>query len=114
MTQQLWAGSRNRIVAVDTNTHVVTLGGRAITENKEDNARYYIENARDALDKAGEWFFDAKAGEVFYWPEAGVDLMKARVTTPHLSELLELNGTKEAPVRDVVLRGLRFADADWR
>ena len=58
-------GVVNRIVAVDTNSHVITLGGQAITENKEDNGRYYIENARDALDKPGEWFFDAKAGRSF-------------------------------------------------
>lgn len=114
MTHQLWAGSRNRIVAVDTNSHVVTLGGQAITENKENNARYFIENTRDALDKPGEWFFDRKAGEVFYWPESGEDLTKARVTVPHLSELVLLQGTKQAPVHDVTLRGLTFADADWR
>lgn len=114
VTPQLWAGSRNRIVAVDTNSHVITLGGQAITENKEDNARYYIENTRDALDKPGEWFFDAKTGEVFYWPEAGEDLTKARVTVPHLSELVLLKGTSNAPVSNIALRGLTFADADWR
>jgi len=114
IAHQLWAGSRNRIVAVDTNSHGITLGGRAITENKEDNGRYYIENARDALDKPGEWFFDVKTGEVFYWPEAGEDLGKARVTVPHLSELVLLNGTARAPVHNVAFRGLTFADADWR
>ncbi len=114
VTPQLWAGSRNRIVAVDTNSHVITLGGQAITENKEDNARYFIENSRDALDKAGEWFFDPKSGEVLYWPEAGEDMAKARVTVPHLSELVLLKGTSNAPVSDVTLRGLTFADADWR
>ncbi|MGZ4962841.1 MAG: right-handed parallel beta-helix repeat-containing protein [Limisphaerales bacterium] len=111
---QLWAGSRNRIIAVDTNSHVVTLGGQAITENKEDNGRYFIENARDALDKPGEWFFDAKSGEVLYWTEADEDMAKARVTVPHLSDLVVLNGTSNAPVVDIALRGLTFADADWR
>ncbi|MDB6059588.1 MAG: hypothetical protein JWO95_3432, partial [Verrucomicrobiales bacterium] len=113
VAHQLWAGSRNRIVAVETNSHVITFGGQAITENKEDNGRYYIENARDALDKPGEWFFDAKAGEVFYWPEAGEDLTKLPVTVPHLSELVLLKGTN-APVHDIAFRGLTFADADWR
>lgn len=114
VTPQLWAGSRNRIVAVDTNSHVITLGGRAITDNKENNARYYIENSHDAVDKPGEWFFDPKSGEVLYWPEAGEDLRKARVTVPHLSELVLLNGTSNAPVSDITFRGLTFADADWR
>jgi hypothetical protein len=111
---QLWAGSRNRIVAVDTNSHVVTLGGQAITENKEDNGRYFIENTRDGLDKPGEWFFDSKAGEILYWPQAGEDLTKARVTVPHLSELFVLKGTKYAPVHNITFKDLTFADTDWR
>jgi hypothetical protein len=111
---QLWAGSRNRIVGADTNTHVVTLGGHAITDNKEENGRYFIENTRDGLDRPGEWFFDAAAGNVFYWPEVGEDLTRARVTVPHLTELLVLQGSKDSPVHNVTLHGLTFADTDWR
>ena len=69
-----WAEIRMPITQVDEAAHTATLAGNPRASNKEVDARYWIENAPDALDMAGEWYLDKKAGMVNYWPMGGEDL----------------------------------------
>ncbi len=110
-----WADFRLQIRAVDEANHVATLSGDPAESNRENDAQYYIENAPDALDQAGEWYLDRKAGIVTYWPMPGEDMAKATVIAPKLTDLVRLAGSAatKQPVHDVVLRGLTFAHTDW-
>ncbi|MCU1237666.1 MAG: hypothetical protein JWP63_5633, partial [Candidatus Solibacter sp.] len=53
-----WADIRMPIVKVDEAAHIATLTLDPRPSNKEVDARYFIENAPDALDSAGEWYLD--------------------------------------------------------
>ena len=53
---------------VDATAHLATLTLDPRPSNKEVDARYYIENAPDALDSAGEWYLDRSTHVVSYWP----------------------------------------------
>ena len=110
-----WADIRMQIRAVDETNRVATLSGNPRPSNKEDNARYYIENASDGLDQPGEWHLDRRTGIVIYWARPGEDLTTAEVIAPQLDELLVLRGdfTTPRPVRHVVVRGLTFSHTDW-
>jgi parallel beta-helix repeat protein len=112
-----WADFRMFIRAVDTNTGVATLSTEPRPSNRENNARYYIENAPDALDQRGEWYLDRQTGVVRYWALPGENLAAATnlVTAPVADTLLVLRGDADAgrPVRHVVLRGLAFTETDW-
>ena len=57
-----WADVRRPIRKVDEAGHVATLAGDARPSNTEANARYWIENAPEALDETGEWYLDRKSG----------------------------------------------------
>jgi parallel beta-helix repeat protein len=103
-----WADFRMPIVSIDEAAHVATLTLDPRPSNKETDARYYIENAPDALDMAGEWFLDRQTHEVRYWPMPGEDMRAEQVIAPSLKQLVHMEGT-----RNVVLRGLQFAHADW-
>ena len=83
--------------------------------NKEVDARYFIENAPDALDMPGEWYLDRKTHAVTYWPVAGENMAAEQVVAPALVQLVRLEGKPEAGefVRNVTFRGLQFAHADW-
>src|SRR5439155_14652793 len=111
-----WIDLRQFIREVDETNHVVTLSGNISPHVKEPNARYYIENAADALDSPGEWYLDRKAGVLSYWAEPGEDVNKTEVIAPFIhSALLKAEGNFAAgqPVRHVVVRGLTFAHTDW-
>jgi hypothetical protein len=111
-----WIDIRQPIRDVDAANHVVTLAGMIRPHTKEPNARYYLENAPDALDQPGEWYLDRQSGTVAYLAGPGEDLSKAEVIAPALSsELIRFEGDFAArkPVQHVVLRGLVFAYTDW-
>lgn len=111
-----WADIRMPIVKVDEASHTATLGSDPRPSNKEVDARYYIENVRDALDTPGEWYLDRAKHIVSYIPVQGEDMKRAVVVAPTLERLVSLEGDTQsgALVRNVVFRGLTFAYADWR
>lgn len=110
-----WADIRMPIASVDEAAHIATLTANPHASNKEVDARYFIENAPDALDSPGEWYLDRDAHTVYYRPMPGENLEREPVIAPALTELVRLEGRPEAGefVRRVVFRGLTFAHADW-
>ena len=71
----------------------------------------FVENIREELDAPGEWFHDAKAGILYFYPPKGLDLKTARVEIVRLRHLIEFNGAKDRPVRFITLQGLTFQHA---
>lgn len=114
-----WIDFRKPIAAVDEASHILTLDldsklARAYLPQEED-ARYFVENAPNALDIPGEWYLDKKTQTVSYIPTEGEDMERDEVIAPALARLIYLKGNPEAGqfVHDVVFRGLTFAYADW-
>jgi hypothetical protein len=110
-----WSNIRMEIKAVDTNSNVVTLSTNPRPSNQESNARYYIENAPDALDAPGEWYLDRKTGVLSYLAEPNQDITKAEIIAPVLTNIFILRGDPidKNAVRHIHLRGLTFSFTDW-
>jgi len=70
-----------------------------------------VENIFEELDAPGEWFHDAKANVLYFYPPADVDLSKATVEAVRLRHLVEFRGTRDKPVRFISLQGLTFRHA---
>lgn len=109
-----WAEIRMPILEVNPETHTARLAANPTASNRETDARYWIENAPDALDSAGEWRWDRAAKTVFYRPLEGEDLARDAVIAPALIQLVRLEGQPEAGalVRNVTFRGLDFRHGD--
>lgn len=110
-----WAEIRMPIRKVDEKLRLATLAGGAQPYNKEANARYYIENAPEALDLPGEWYLDRKKGILSYWPLRDEDMSQVEVIAPVATRLVHFQGVPAAGkfVSRVVLHGITFQDADW-
>jgi parallel beta-helix repeat protein len=108
-----WADIRMQIRQVDDHAKVATLSGNPRPSNKEENARYYIENAPDALDAPGEWYLNRKTGELTFWAENEEDLTKTEVIAPFLPDLLRARGTPEKPIKHLIISGISFEHTDW-
>ncbi len=110
-----WWGFRMQIRAVDDSRRMVTLGGKLDASGAENDARYYIENAADALDQPGEWYLSRKTGSLWYWAMPGENPNALEITASQLPGLIELRGdvASRSPIRHVVLRGLTFCESDW-
>jgi parallel beta-helix repeat protein len=112
---QAWAEVRMPITAVDEAAKLVTLAGKCAPSNREDDTRYWVENAPELLDAPGEWYLDRSTGEVTYWPRPGENMATAEVIAPFLTELVRIEGDASGGevVSDLHFRGLTFAYTDW-
>jgi parallel beta-helix repeat protein len=110
-----WEDYRMFIRAVDATTHVATLSTKRTPWGSEKNARYWVENAVDALDAPGEWYLDRTIGQLLYIPLPGEDIKHSEVIAPHLWQLVRFEGSEETDqlVHDITLRSLVFSHTDW-
>lgn len=75
-----------------------------------------VENSPSFLTQPGTFALDrSRPGRhvLYYLPREVVDLSDAHVVVPALETLVLGRGTADAPLRDVTLRGITFADATW-
>jgi hypothetical protein len=68
---------------------------------------FFVENIREELDASGEYFLDHQAARIYLYPRSGDNI--SDLVAPILEELLQLNGTSDAAVWNVSIRGLQFA-----
>lgn len=73
----------------------------------------YVENALELLDEESEWYLDRPTKTIYYKPRADEDLSQARVVAPALDTLVDVRGTLDRPVQNLVFRGLTFTEATW-
>ncbi len=106
---------------------VASISGRAVTmaqpcwKNANAHDRFtmnevtWVENAVELLDEPGEWYLDRPARRLYYRPRPGEDLGRGRtsVVAPVTESLVTIHGRPEAPVHDIELQGITFADATW-
>ena len=82
------------------------------TGGTQMHERYrFVENIREELDAPGEWYHDREAGQLLFYPPAGLELNQATVEIASLRSLVELRGTREKPVRFISLSGFTFRHA---
>jgi len=114
-----WTAFRRPILKIDEQRSIATLagnsGGSVVGNVKDVDGRYYIENAPEALDSPGEWYFDSTRGELRYWPLGIENLMHESTVVDSIPQLVKFEGdlAQAKPVEHVIIRGLRFRHAAW-
>jgi hypothetical protein len=74
---------------------------------------FYLCNAIEFLDQPGEWYLDTESRKLYYWPRIGENLKKDMVVAPNLETLVEVAGTLDSPVSNVVFEGITFSYTTW-
>ena len=77
------------------------------------NSAFYLTNAKELLDKPGEWFLDTKEQKLYYMPRQDENMRNADVEAPALETLLKVEGTADQPVENVSIEGVSFQYATW-
>ena len=104
-----WGGYHYRITGKDSEGNVTYEGGWQNNRQMGMHAEFrMVENIREELDAAGEWFHDAKENELYYKPEAAVNLAESVVEVVRLPHLIEFRGSEKSPVRFITLKGFTY------
>ena len=104
-----WGGMHYRITGKETNGEVTYEGGWQNNRPSPPHPKNrFVENIFEELDAPGEWYHDGKAGILYFQPPANVDLPHAEIEAAGLRQLVEITGSRDKPVRKLVLRGLVF------
>jgi hypothetical protein len=72
------------------------------------NSAFFFMNDIRFLDHPGEWYHDQLAGKIYYWPRNNEDLSKADVQVPLLENLVQVEGSADAPVSFISFKGIEF------
>ena len=101
-----WLVNYLPLESIDTSTRIATYGIDS-TYTMVPNNKYYIENAIDHLDEAGEWVFNSLEGRIYIWPEGPLD--KADIRAPYLQEFIKVEGVEDkGKAAYLVFDGLTF------
>ncbi len=73
-------------------------------------SRFYVENYANALSSAGEWYL-SDDGELTYIPREGEKPEETIAYAPIITQLVNINGLPEKPVRNVTFRNISFRHA---
>ncbi len=114
-----WGNMQYRIKGIDRAENKILLaeGGwqlqrsHGIGGGSKKSSWFFIENIREELDVAGEWFLDTAKSLLYYYPVSGVKLDVAKVEVPVLKDLVQLRGNKESPVSNVHIKGFHFTQS---
>lgn len=68
----------------------------------------FIENVFEELDTVGEWYYNSKTKNIFYYPSEKEDLKTATIEVPQISSLFEFHGTENEPVRNITIDSLEL------
>ena len=113
-----WAINRKRVQSIDA-----AAGTLVLAPPHRHGPQYilpapgrwcYLANARELLDRPGEWYRDRRTGSVDYRPIAGEDLRTSEVVAPVATQLILVRGTADRPVRNLHFKGLRLEHTDWQ
>jgi hypothetical protein len=106
-----WVNTILKVKSADKASHTLFVDCQ---QDIRPGNRFFIANVREALDSAGEWFLDAKTGELIYWP-AQPDFPNVEVVAPAIDRLVVMQGDaqQERFVEYVHFRGITFTDTDY-
>ncbi|MEO6733752.1 MAG: L-rhamnose mutarotase [Ferruginibacter sp.] len=77
------------------------------------NSAFYLTNAIQFLDEAGEWYLDVPTHKLYYWPQTNENLQTAMVIAPSLETLVQIAGTIDHPVSNIFFKGISFSHTGW-
>jgi len=86
-----------------------------IDEKKElnGNSAYFFVNSASLLDSPGEWYQDLEKGVMYYWPRSDENMSDADVIAPVLETLVEIAGSVDSPVTNVIFDRIGFEHTTW-
>ncbi len=76
-------------------------------------AQLFLSNSLAFLTQPGQWYLDPKQGRLYLRLPAGSPIDQLDVELPRLTVLMAIGNSLDAPVHDLIFRGIRFSHTSW-
>lgn len=74
---------------------------------------YYLANAYEFIDLAGEWYLDRNTNTLYYKAPDGTDMSNVEVIAPKVEILMNIEGTLDKQIEGLSFEGLTFMHSNW-
>lgn len=104
----MWGSQHYRITGKEKDS-LLYEGGYQVTRPSSIHPYLrYVENIKEELDVAGEWFWDKNEEMLYYYPFPGELPGQLDIEVSATPQLLIISGTEEHPMRHVTIEGICF------
>ena len=106
-----WASNTLDVVTLDNSTGYIEMNGNA-SYNMTVNSRFYIQGALELIDTPGEFYYDTKNGDLYYYPK-NLPIEEQEIAIPNQHNFIEFVGeSKDNPVRNIKITGIELNTVD--
>lgn len=114
MVLEIWIDNRMPIESADFERNLVRSTRKSSVRLKVGQ-RYFVENVREELNEAGQWYLDRSEGMLYYLPKQGETMAASEIIAGHQLQFMRLTGDPEngSYVHSIHFKGLTFQNTDW-
>ena len=104
-----WGDFHFVLEGIDEYGDPILSGGHQNNRPNRMHTKYrMVENVFEELDSPGEWYFNSSEGNIYWYPDEFQKGLESQIEIPLLNEMIVVNGSKENPVKEFILKGIGF------
>ena len=78
------------------------------------NSSFTFMNALELVDQPGEWYQDYPSGKIYFYPFSDIKNLNAQqVVIPQLETIMQIDGSRERPVKHIGFENVTFEYSSW-
>jgi hypothetical protein len=105
-----WQYRNLPVKSIDFENRVITIAGQR--ESAGRNTRFFLQHAREFIDKPGEFYVDSSSNTLYYKPRTE-PIADQNIVFPSVGTILQIAGSsKTTPVRHLRFEGLAVSEVD--
>jgi len=114
VVMSLWAESHLPVKSLEEQQHTIEFTRPTMYKMTPGDC-YFIEGAAEMLDEPGEWWFDRKAGTIYYIPQKDDGMIGSQFVIPWHEQIVRLEGRPRRGefVEHVNFAGITFANSGY-
>lgn len=102
-----WGDYHYLITGKDKQGELVLEGGWQNNRQMGMHNEYrFVENVFEELDTINEWFYNKETKTLYYYPQNGLNIKKAKFEIPQIAHLFEFRGSETKPIKNINIEGI--------
>lgn len=110
-TVHWWVNELSPMTSFDASTGLIKVEKYSGMSN-QDGDRYFLENVKESVDKAGEWCFDSSEDKIYYVPQDGENADNLCLYASSEAEMMKINNCSGITFKNIEFAETAFTYGD--